>query len=67
MGTSGDVCMSFLAKGRERYIVLYRPETASQIPAVLGKMAANPELSFDWNDAAKLTKAVLEEACQGVR
>ena len=67
----GPVCISFLCVGPPRdrhcYVVRFRPETAAQAPEILGNWTRNPELQFGVEHAAKLTKAVLEEACQGVR
>ena len=50
---NGDVC--------ERYIFIFEDRDANAMLRQLGRMAANPELSFAWWDAAKVAKRIREE------
>ena len=44
----------------ERYVFIYGDENPHNLLRVFGRFAANPELSFNWNDAAVLTRKVKE-------
>lgn len=46
---------SVMVKGEERYIVLFDDAHRSEALRTLGRWAANPELSFTWYDAAKMS------------
>ncbi len=43
-----------LLKGLERYVFRYRAGDEAALLRSFGKLAANPELSFGWYDAAML-------------
>ena len=47
-----------IAKGSERYIVLYDSKYRSIALATIGRWAGNPDLSFDWYDAACVSEQV---------
>jgi hypothetical protein len=44
-----------LKTGEERYVFLYDDVSRPQLLQVLGRFAADPELSFSWRDAAELS------------
>jgi hypothetical protein len=48
---SRDINVIALVKGGERYVFLYDDDSRAEAISVLGKFAANPELSFSWYDA----------------
>lgn len=47
-----------LVKGGERYVFLYDEESTPQVFEALGRFATNPDLSFNWYDAATLSRSV---------
>jgi hypothetical protein len=47
-----------LVRGKERYIFVYDDGQEADILRVLGRQAVNPELSFNWYDAARLARKV---------
>ena len=47
-----------LDKGGERYILLYTSDRRSIVLRRLSEWAANPELSFSWYDAARMSHEV---------
>lgn len=47
-----------LVKESERYIFLYDDESPSTLLQLLGRYAADPDLSFTWYDAAILSQKV---------
>jgi hypothetical protein len=49
-----------MVKGEERYIFLYDESNRVETLRMLGRYAADPELSFTWYDAAVLSKKVRE-------
>jgi hypothetical protein len=52
---------SALAKGDERYVLIFDDETRVEALRQLGRWAANPELSLTWYDAAGWTLKMQEE------
>jgi hypothetical protein len=42
----------------ERYVFLFDDDHARDTLRTLGRFASNPELSFSWYDAAKLSRQV---------
>jgi hypothetical protein len=56
--TSRDINVIALVKGGERYVFLYDDESRDEALKMLGRYAANPELSFSWYDAAVLGQKV---------
>ena len=52
-----------MAKGKERYIVLFDDSEAARLNALrtLGRWASNPELSFTWFDAATMSQRIRKE------
>ncbi len=51
-----------LIKGEERYIFLYDDSNRTETLRMLGRFAADPQLSFSWYDAAVMSKKVREMA-----
>ena len=51
---SRDINVIALVKGSERYVYLYDDESRDETLRVLGRHAADPNLSFSWYDAAIL-------------
>jgi len=47
-----------LVKGSERFVFLYDDQSAEHLLKTLGDYAADPELSFNWYDAAVLSQRV---------
>lgn len=62
MGTSRNVNVLALVKGKERYIFIYGDESRAETSRCLGRFAANPDLSFTWCDAAVLLQRIRQEA-----
>lgn len=57
-----DIDIVALVRGKERYIVIYRPDNAGPAYRALGRWAANPELSFNWQDAGTLYAEISDNA-----
>ncbi|GAB5405456.1 MAG: hypothetical protein Aurels2KO_36870 [Aureliella sp.] len=53
-----------LVKGEERYVFLYNDENRVETLRLLGRYAANPDLSFSWYDAAVMSKKIREIAAE---
>ena len=51
-----------LVKGEERYIFLYDDERRVETLRMLGRYAADRQLSFTWYDAAIMSKRIREMA-----
>ncbi len=49
-----------LVKGEERYIFVFDDENRVNTLRMLGRYAADPELSFSWYDAAVLSQRIRE-------
>ena len=47
-----------LRKGCESYLFFYDDHDASAVIWTMARFAANPDLSFDWHDAAILSRDV---------
>lgn len=57
-----------MVKGEERYVFLYDDKNRVETLRMLGRFAADPQLSFSWYDAAvmskKIRQIVIEEEMQ---
>ena len=53
-----------LVKGEERYVFLYDDNNRTETLRMLGRFAADPQLSFSWYDAALLSKKIREMAAE---
>ncbi len=62
LAVNDDINVLALVKGKERYIFLYDDAQQAEALRMLGRHAANPELSFSWYDAAVLGKKIRNEA-----
>ncbi len=51
-----------LVKGEERYVFLYDDDHRVETLRMLGRYAADPQLSFTWYDAAVMSKKIREMA-----
>ncbi len=49
-----------LVKGEEQYIFMFDDSNRTETLRMLGRYAANPELSFSWYDAAVLSEKIRE-------
>jgi hypothetical protein len=63
---SQDINVLALVKGSERYVFLYDDASRSETLRVLGRYASNPELSFNWYDAAVLSQKIRQESQKAV-
>ena len=57
-----EVNVLAMVKGEERYIFLYDDENRVETLRMLGRYAADPQLSFSWYDAAVMSKKIRELA-----
>lgn len=55
-----------LVKGEEQYLFLFDDSNRTETLRMLGRYAANPELSFTWYDAAILSQKIRDTlpACE---
>ena len=53
-----DINVLALVKGVERYIFLFDDDQKAECLRTLGRYATNPELSFNWYDAAILSQKI---------
>lgn len=62
-----DIHILGLVKGEERYVFIFDEARRADVMRTLGRFASNPDLSFSWYDAAKLSVKVrnLETECVG--
>jgi hypothetical protein len=55
-----DINVAGIVKGEERYLVLFDEQHREEAFCTLGKWASNPELSFNWYDAANIAMRLRE-------
>ena len=53
-----EVNVLAMIKGEERYVFLYDDKNRIETLRMLGRYAADPQLSFSWYDAAVLSQRV---------
>lgn len=53
--SSQDVNVTAIAKGSERYILVFRDKDEAEIFRQMGRWACDPELSFTWLDAVVIS------------
>lgn len=58
-----DIHIAVIAKGAERYVFIYDDAGTNDMLKRLGVFAMNPNLSFDWHDAARVSELVREPQC----
>ena len=59
-----DINVLALVKGEERYVFLYTEVNRPEILRVIARYASNPDLSFNWYDAAVLGQKIRQESLQ---
>jgi hypothetical protein len=59
---SGEVNVVALVRGDEQYIFMFDESNRTETLRMLGRYAADPELSFTWYDAAVMSQKVREMA-----
>lgn len=59
---SREINILALVKGEERYVFLYDDHNRVETLRLLGRYAADPQLSFTWYDAAVMSKKIREMA-----
>ncbi len=57
---SGEVSVVALVRGEEQYIFMFNEANRTETLRMLGRYAADPELSFTWYDAAVLSQRIRE-------
>jgi hypothetical protein len=53
-----EVNVLALVKGTEQYVFFFDDSNRTEMLRMLGRYAANPELSFSWYDAAVLSEKI---------
>lgn len=56
----GAINVVGIAKGKERYVFLFDDNNRVEALRMLGRFASNPDLSFTWHDATRLSQAMRE-------
>ena len=57
---SREINVLAMLKGEERYVFLYDDANRTETLRMLGRYAADPQLSFSWYDAAVMSKKIRE-------
>lgn len=65
-GEGPEVNVLALVKGTERYVFLYTDNHRADTLRTLGRYASDPELSFNWYDAALLSQKIRQDT-QGAK
>ncbi|MBE3132818.1 MAG: hypothetical protein IMZ55_05045 [Acidobacteria bacterium] len=60
MSTAAAVYQFSLVKGAERYVVRCDPDNEEAVISRLMQWAENPDLDFDWFDAAVLSRQITQ-------
>jgi hypothetical protein len=55
---SNEVSVVAVARGNDQYIFVFDDRTRTDALRMLGRFAADPELSFSWYDAAILSQKI---------
>ena len=58
--TASDLTIIVLARGDERYILMYREANRGDAMRQAGRWASNQDLSFTWWDCARMSKEITE-------
>ena len=56
-----DMNVLTLRKGKEYYLFTYKDAQRADVLRQLGRCASNPELSFTWFDAARLSQVIRKQ------
>ena len=59
-GMNGEINVVALVRGEEQYIFMFDEANRTETLRMLGRYAADPELSFTWYDAAVMSQKVRE-------
>lgn len=59
-----EVNVLAMTKGEEQYVFLYDDNNRVETLRLLGRYAADPQLSFSWYDAAVMSKKIREMASE---
>ncbi len=62
VGMNGEINVVALVRGEEQYIFMFDNANRTETLRMLGRYAADPELSMTWYDAAVLSQKVREMA-----
>lgn len=57
---NGEVSVVALVRGEEQYIFMFNEANRTETLRMLGRYAADPNLSFTWYDAAILSQRIRE-------
>jgi hypothetical protein len=57
---SGEVNVVALVRGEEQYVFVFDEARRTELLRLLGRYAADPELAFNWYDAAILSQKIRE-------
>jgi len=57
---NGEINVVALVRGEEQYVFMFDEANRTETLRMLGRYAADPELSFTWYDAAVLSQKVRE-------
>ena len=57
---NGEINVVALVRGEEQYIFMFDEANRTETLRMLGRYAADPELSFTWYDAAVMSQKVRE-------
>jgi hypothetical protein len=57
-----DILIAALIKGEERYIVMYAERYTGEALRTIGRWASDPDLSFNWDDAAATAQRMRQNA-----
>jgi hypothetical protein len=63
--SDGDLMVSVLKDG-QCWMFIYRDETRTEMLRHIGRLAADPETSFNWYDAAQVSQLIRNSVCQSV-
>ena len=55
---NNEVNVLALVKGDERYVFMFDDDNRTETLRLIGRYAANPELSFTWYDAAVMSQKI---------
>lgn len=61
---SQDINVLALVKGSERYVFLFDDNNRTETLRQIGRYAADPDLSFNWYDAAVMSQKIRQAAQQ---
>lgn len=57
----GDINVLVYARGRERYIWIWRDDQRDQVLRSIGRFASDYGLDFTWLDAAKVSQSMRKQ------